>query len=320
MRYLALKISFLICFLYTIAGAVDSTGIIQREYFIFHFDNPIFVSTADSALNAARGQLIGLLNDSLDYRPDIYISDNLEEFKKVVGSAFPDWGAAAALPYRRLIAIKSPAHFRLGKPLRELLIHEYAHLALAHRLGLVQAPRWLDEGLAMRLSAEWGWEQNLSMSRAAIFNAFVPLRQIDRMNLFTEGEAQIAYSESYLAVKYLLDSYGRETFNLFLNKLKEGKDTDEALFAATGSHYDDFEKEFFDYLHNRYNLMTFFGDTIYFWSILGLIVIVAAVLSFFRRKKKYKEWEEEEKYQSRDFDYGNPDDPEEIDDDDKPWS
>mgnify|MGYP001381348141 CR=1 FL=1 len=300
--------------------AADSSVVIQREHFIYHFDNPLFVRIADSALEDARRRLINILNDSLDYRPDIYISDNLTAFKEVVGAAFPDWGAAAALPYRHLIAIKSPAHFRLGKPLTELLRHEYAHLALAHRLGPIQTPRWLDEGVAMWLSAEWGWEQNLAMSRAAIFNTLIPLREIDRMNLFTEGEAQIAYSESYLAVKYLLDSYGRETFNLFLDKLRERKGTDAALFAATGSNYDNFEKEYFEYLRKRYNLMTFFGDTIYFWAILGLIVIVAGVLSFFRRRKKFKEWDEEEKYQSRDFDYGNPDNPEEIDDEDKPWS
>jgi hypothetical protein len=34
----------------------------------------------------------------------------------------------------------------------------------------------------------------------------------------------------------------------------------------------------------------------------------------------YKKWEEDEKYQSTDFDYGDPDNPEQIDDEDEPWS
>jgi Peptidase MA superfamily len=300
--------------------AVDTTAVIQRENFVYHFQNPLFVQIADSALSGARTRLIDILGDSLDYRPDIYIPENPADFKAVVGAAFPDWGAAAALPYRRLIAIKSPAHFRIGRSLRELLQHEYAHLALENRLHHVEPPRWVDEGLAMFVSAEWGWLENISMTRAVIFGSLVPLDEIEQLNRFSEGKAATAYAESYLAVKYLLDSYGRETFNIFLDNLRERKTVDQALMAATGSGYRDFEKEFDNYLKQRYNLMTFFADTIYLWIFLALVVLVGFILYFLRRKRYFRKWEDEERFESRDFDYGDPGHPEKEDDEDKPWA
>ncbi len=301
------------------AFAIENIDIIQRANYVYHFDNPAFVKVADSALDDARSRLILILNDSLDYRPAIYIPDNLTDFRAVVGAAFPDWGAAAALPYRQLIAIKSPASYPLGRSLRELLQHEYAHLALEHRLRHIEPPRWLDEGMAMFISSEWGWGENINMTRAVIFNSVVPLREIEKLNTFSEGRAQIAYSESYLAVKYLLDSYGRESFNLFLDELRKDRSVDQALMVAIGSGYDGFENEYFEYLRKKYTVMTFFSDTFYFWLALAILVIIGFLIGLRKKRKFYKKWDEEDKYESKDFDYGDPNKIEEEDDEDEPW-
>lgn len=314
-RFIILIIAIL---LFSGVGAI-ADSVIRRPYFEYHFNNPIFVQAADSALIDARNRLIYLLNDSLDYRPAIYIPDNPADFKKTVGAAFPDWGAAAALPYRQLIAIRSPANYPLGRSLRELIQHEYTHLAIDDRLYHNEPPRWLNEGMAMFISSEWGWDENLTLTRAVIFGNVIPLDEIERLNTFSEGKAGIAYSQSYLAVKYLLDSYGRESFNLLLDELKKDKPMDSALMTAIGSNYDDFENEFNEYLKKKYTFMTFFIDTIYLWLALAILVIIGFLLGFRKKRKFYKKWEEEDRYQSRDFDYGNPENPEEEDDEDKPW-
>ncbi|MCX6827075.1 MAG: peptidase MA family metallohydrolase [candidate division Zixibacteria bacterium] len=314
---------FFLCLILLIAirsYAQDSTSVIEREHFIYRFNSPLFAEIANSALTEAREKLIKILGDTISYKPVIIIADDINQFKEAVGGAFPDWGAAAALPYRQLIVIKSPAHFRLGRSMKELLQHEYSHLALADRLRFVRVPRWVDEGLAMYVSSEWGWGENLTMTRSAIFNALIPLENIELLNQFSEGKAMTAYAQSYLAVKYLLDNYGSESFNIFLNTLRVRKTADQALMAATGSGYDGFEKEFFAYLKQRYNLMTFFADTIYLWIFLALVVMVSSFLYFRRRKKYYRQWEDEERFQSRDFDYGDPDNPEEASNEDKPRS
>jgi hypothetical protein len=301
------------------AYAEDQVTPVETEHFIYHLTTPKLLPQVDSALAKARTKLIGLLADSLDYKPDVYVVDDLAHFENLIGGKFPDWGAAAAVPVRRLIAIKSPAHFNVNRPLDELLAHEYSHLALAHRTGFYAAPRWFDEGLAMFASMEWSWSDNLAMSKAAVFRQLLTLDTIELVNRFNEGQAHVAYATSYQAVAYLYKQYGGIAVNQMLDSIAHGRSMDIALFAATGSNYRDFEKEFRVYLDARFNATSLLADTMYFWLALAFVLILGAYLQYRRRRSYYKKWEREEKYESKDFDYGDPDDPEKPDDDDEPW-
>ena len=316
-----MRIVVFLCLCFSLAAtAGENDKAIERELFVFHASTTQFIEPIESALLDARVKLIEILHDSLSYKPDIYMSDNLADFKKLIGTAFPDWGAAAALPYRSMIALKSPANFPLGKPLRELVMHEYAHLALSDRIRPMNAPRWLDEGVAMYTAAEWGWQNNLSMGRAALFGEFISLYEIEDLNRFSEGQASVAYAQSYLAVKYLLDNYGPESFNILLDGIKSRRPIDDALTDAIGGTYREFEKEFNLFLNDRYNWGSIFMDTYFLWIFLALVVFIGFMLQRRKKQKYYKKWAEDEKYQSTDFDYGDPDNPEKEDDEDKPWA
>ena len=141
---------------------------------------------------------------------------------------------------------------------------------------------------------------------------------IDLVNLFDEGEAQGAYAESYLAVGYFYKVYGRDAVHLFLDSLAAVSGVDAALLVSTGSNYSDFDREFQLYLNERFTLVTLLMDTMYFWLALALILIVGATLKYRRRKEYYARWEKEEELHSTDFDYGDPDNPEDTEDD-EPW-
>jgi len=298
---------------------VFSAEPVEREHFVFYFDNPGYIDKADSALERVRSQMIDFVQDSLSYKAKVHLLDDMAEFNKVIRGRIPDWGAAAAFPERELIALKSPDKFRVGKSMDELLAHEYSHLLLHHRTGFARPPRWFDEGLAMLVSFEWDWEDNLSMSRAGTFGQFIGLREIEGMNRFGESKAQLAYAQSYLAVEYFYREYGSNSVNRFLDALQAGHSLDSAFNASVGGSYFEFENEYKEYLRGRYNIASLFMDTMLFWLFLALIVIVAAFLRYKKRRQYYKKWEEEEKLQSKDFDYGDADKPEQIDEEDEPW-
>jgi len=312
---------FLLSF-YTIPAisADDNTNLKRRPYYDYYADTEQFIGIIDSAVAQARYELIKILGDSLHYRPKIYIENNLQNFRNRIGSAVPDWGAAVAMPYKQMIVTKSPANFRLGKSLYELIKHEYTHLALEDRLNHTEPPRWLNEGLAMYIAFEWGWASNVALSQAVVFGTVIPLGEIEKMNRFPEGQARTAYAQSYMAVKYLLEQYGFDSFNILLDNIKNRQSIDTALMAATGSDYDGFEKEYINYLQTKFNLLTIFIDMSYLWLFLAIVVIIGFFLRFGKKKKKYKEWDEYDKYHSTDFDYGDPDNPEQVDDEDKPWA
>ncbi len=317
-RLLPLALLFVLLLVGRTAADPTEPVPIERPHFTYYLDDPSIAPRVDSILIPVRRSLIQQLQDSLSYRPAIHIVHDQARFEALIGGYFPDWGAAAAAPPRQLIAIKSPEHFNLNRSLKELLAHEYSHLALAHRCKLGTPPRWFDEGLAMRVSMEWSWSDNLAMSKGAVFGQYIPLQDIEKVNRFGEAKAHLSYAEGYLAVNYLFDEYGVNAVNIFLDHVARGASHNEALLASTGSDYEDFEAEFFASLTNRFNVTSLFMDTIFFWMGLALILIIGGALKLRQRRKLYKEWDEREKLHSTDFDYGDPDNPEQTDDD-EPW-
>ncbi len=291
---------------------------VERAHFVFHLPTDRYLDFSDSVLTRTRLQLKELLQDTVSYKAQVHIVEDLDQFRNLIRGRFPHWGAAAAYPPQQLIAIKSPDEFNVGKSLAELLAHEYAHLALAERTGFYHAPRWFEEGLAMMVSTEWSWTDNLAISKASAFGSLLPLPEIELVNRFGETKAQTAYAQSYLAVKYFYDQYSHDAVNRFLDRIAAGDSYDKALLASTGSDYAEFNEEIHSYLLSHYNLVTLLADTMFLWIGLAIIVVIGAFLKFRKRRQYYKKWEEEEKLQATDFDYGDPDRPEKPDDD-EPW-
>jgi len=313
----------LVLFCSLIQSAVSSAnGNLQAErpYFDFYAGSAHFLPVVDSAVSSARAELEIILRDTLDYKPSIYIESNPEDFRNRIGGMVPDWGAAVAIPFREQIVIRSPANFRLGKSLYELTKHEYAHLALANRFGPVRPPRWLDEGLAMYTAFEWSWSNSFALSRASTFGGLKSLDEIEGLNNLDQNTAETAYAQSYLAIKYMLDTYGVEALNILIDSLARKVPIDKAMMTATGSNLAGFEQEYLNFLRSRYNLLTLFIDMSYLWLILAIVVVIGFLLRYRKRKQAYDRWEEDEKLHSTDFDYGDPDNPEEIEDEDKPWA
>jgi len=166
--YLALLILLVVSVANSQPTRVDIKPV-EKEHFIYYFDDLSLIETADSVLNKTRERLIELINDTLDYKPSIYLLDDESKFEIITRGRIPHWGAGAAFPSRKLIAIKSPTKYNINRSLEELLMHEYSHLALAARVGFNSVPRWFNEGLAMYVSMEWSWSDNLTLSRASVF-------------------------------------------------------------------------------------------------------------------------------------------------------
>jgi len=270
---------------------------------------------ADSVIRVTMGRLSNLIGPIPADSLDVYIVTRIKAFDSLAGPSIPDWGAAVAIPGEYRIVIKSPLILPGEKSLGELVAHEFSHIALARAMHYRPAPRWLDEGLAMYASAEWGWEDNLAMGWAVISGNIIPLSEIEKLNRFQGDQAEVAYSQSYLAFTYFLDTYGRSGLAILLDELGSGHDLDYAFVAATGSSTRAFEREFSAFVHGRYNVITLiFGSNI-LWVLLAMIIVVGFILNRLRRRKRLREFDEYDKYHSTDFDYGEVEKP----DEDKPW-
>lgn len=305
-----------------VAGQTDTAAGASAEWVIHYDGDPRLVEVTDSVLSQTKRQLKSFLQSDLDFQFDFFIATTEKQFDSLGYFKLPEWGVGAAIPELDRIVIKAPSLLRTNPnavlSFEQTAAHEYAHLALDHRLHGIRPPRWFNEGLAMLVSAEWSWQRTFGLSASLLFGNYIPLEEIERVNRFDQSMAALAYNQSYLAVQYLYKEYGSDQVQLFLDSLAQKSTVDNALIGSVGSDYGNFDQEFHLYLKSRFNLITLAGETVYFWLAMALILIIGAVLAIRRKKAYYRKWEEAEKYASTDFDYGDPENPEQTDDD-EPW-
>ncbi|MBN4057118.1 hypothetical protein JYU19_02295 [bacterium AH-315-J21] len=285
---------------------------------MYHAQSGEWLSSINARITKAKSLSDSLLGPVELEEYKLYIANNEAQFDSLVQGVFPHWGAAAALPQLHRIVLKSP-HLKLtGKTMETLAAHEYSHL-LMYALADGKAPRWMDEGLAMYFAQEWSYQDFVNVSWAAIRGTMIPLAEIESLNTFSKARAEVAYAESYLAVNYLFEYYGPEGMKETLSGLKAGLSIDSAMQRAFGLDEAGFEREVFANIRENHTLLGILMGSNLFWGALALIVVIGFIRTRLNRKKRYAQWEEEERYQSTDFDYGDPDNPEKIDDEDEPW-
>lgn len=263
---------------------------------------PLLITGGDPTLAAETETILRAAHEELVRHSGVAIRDTVrvvyvarsQSFDSVVGGRFPDWGVAAAVAEANLIAVRSPLDYPLGRSLRETLRHELAHLHIDALSGMRQIPRWMHEGYAQQFAHEWQFGDDALIARAVFMDNLIPLRDIDGVNSFAGTQAQLAYTQSYLAMDHFLQAYGWDGLVLFCRQVAERASWDEAFLYATGADYAAFQREFTESLRARYNWIAFLGDTILLW--LGLVAAFVAIYVVKRRRsaKRRAEWEQQE--------------------------
>lgn len=121
----------------------------------------------------------------------IAVAPDAERFRRWVGPAAPEWGAAIAFPAEQRIVMQGRyAGSEAGDPV-QVLRHELAHLAL-HEALAGRAPRWFDEGYASVAAGEWSREAALETAVGMVWRALPPLDSVEAG--FAGGGAAAAWS------------------------------------------------------------------------------------------------------------------------------
>ncbi len=245
-------------------------------------------------LQSSYRQISAFLGDSLTALVTVYVVDSEEEFRPMLGGGFPDWGIGCAIPQRNVIVLKSPLHFSYSRPLSELVAHELAHIFLGNLAKGAALPRWLDEGFAMHQSREWRFGQDKAVAWAALTGSLLRLSEIESVNAFRQKKAQLAYTESFLAVSYLVDEYGEDVIKELVEHLANQTNIDLAFLKTVGFNYLTFQLEFDEFIETRYNWISLFGDTLPLWVGLAFLIVFLYLAKRRHAKKILKRWELEE--------------------------
>ncbi len=231
----------------------------------------------------------------------VIIASSDQEFNTLTGQQIPEWGVAATDPGIAAIYLKSPYLSTSETDLEKVIIHELSHVIMCMALEGKPIDRWFDEGFAQYEAGEHDLRGTILLARGLVTGNIIWLNEIDDVLTFHRQKAALAYQVSYMAVQYLIDTYGNDVVVNVIQLLRDGKDMDEALFLSIGVGFQDFQDNWYGAMKKKY-LYYLLLDFPFLFSLVLLILFFTAL--FITRKRmiqKRRMWELEESYNYEGF-------------------
>jgi hypothetical protein len=201
-------------------------------------DNSFAAQLMDAAQQAL-GKLSENSGAELNSAVSIYIYASADDLQ---GSMiFPqEWTGGVAFTEYGTVAIgiaPTASDIAWGK---RAIAHELTHLVV-HQVVFNpynDLPVWLDEGLAM--SSEGPLEDYFvsALSKAEKDNTLLSIRSLSSPFSAYSDVSILSYAESYEAVQYLINEYGRQKMYELLDTFRQGSGYDEALEKVYGFDMD----------------------------------------------------------------------------------
>ena len=190
----------------------------------------------------------------------IAVAPDRATFRRMVGPAAPEWGAAIAFPQSQRIVMQGrTAGSDAGDPFVTLR-HEIAHLALYEAMGDIP-PRWFDEGYASWSAGEWGRDELFATNLALVWGGMPGLEELDEWFHGGGRDADAAYALAHRAVAELAALDTARGLTLFFRYWREEEGRlDPAVRRAYGLTLPAFEERWQARTRRQYGLIALFAD------------------------------------------------------------
>ena len=213
----------------------DAFRLTMSTNFTVLFEGPAEESLASKALEVLEAAYWRVGTALFTYPPDVLtvVLYTQEQFRDITRS--PGWAAGLfdgkiRVPVRG--ALEHPQEFE------RVLTHEFTH-ALVRSLAPRDVPVWLNEGLAGVFErGDLGWAEETVRDAKAL----IPLERLHgSFSGLSGADAKLAYAESALAARYLLDQAGAPPVVALLRDLGSGVEFSEAFSQRILMPYADFQ-------------------------------------------------------------------------------
>jgi len=144
----------------------------------------------------------------------VIITGTLAAFDAIAGRLGDPGVGGLARAHEGLIVIKSPAMQRRAQRYREVLRHELVHVLLYRNTNYDHLPRWLNEGIAMKLAGEHRWEGPFTISTMYMRGQIMSYPELTLVLAGSPGEMAFgnAYAQSLSMTHFLYGRLGEEDF------------------------------------------------------------------------------------------------------------
>ncbi|OQX95575.1 hypothetical protein B6I21_04770 [candidate division KSB1 bacterium 4572_119] len=215
-------------------------------------------------------------------------------YRKFVGEHFPRWSEGAAYSARNIIILKSPRFSTRRGNVHTTAIHELTHILLNNAVRGNPVPRWFNEGLAVYYSGEKMYTSGSLISKALISKSIISLEDIDKVLKFHKDKAHLAYQQSYLAVRYLFEQFGKAKVKQIIFLMGQGQNIDGAMSATIGMDFFDFEYDWYHHLQKKYRWHFLMDFDTYLWIFILLLFLFGFMIIRYRNRQTIKRWEIED--------------------------
>ena len=168
---------------------------------------------------------------------------------------------ALGVTFGQVVAMDSPAarkpgDFNWGSTLWHEMSHVYV-LSLTNR----RVPRWFTEGVAVheetQVSPEWGDRVSPDILVAIRDKKLLPIAKLDRGFIFPDYPAQVvvSYFEAGSICDYIKSHWGEGKLLDMIHSYGQRKSTPEVIQADLGVSPDTFDKQYLEWINQRYGTM-----------------------------------------------------------------
>ncbi len=189
----------------------------------------------------------------------VEVYPNHEDFA-VRTMGMPGLGALG-VTFGQVVAMDSPSarkpgDFNWGSTLWHEMSHVYILTATNRRV-----PRWFTEGLAVHeetnVSPEWGDRVSPEILVAIREKKLLPVAKLDRGFIFPEYPAQVvvSYFEAGSICDYIKSHWSEDKLLDMVHSYAQRKTTPEVIQADLGVSPEEFDKQYLQYVNQRYGTM-----------------------------------------------------------------
>lgn len=209
------------------------------------------------------------------------------------GIRLPEWGGGGAVGMDTIVIPVGSGLSVMDFDYYRICVHELVHVEISRFYGNVRIPRWVHEGLAMALSGELNFDENVTVSKALFTNSLLSFSEIEKVNMFDQYKASLAYAQSHIAIKFLIDTYGYDFIPELLTTVRKDRYFQSACTELLGLTTDEIELLVKDHISSKYRY-AFVFDSMLPWLFVLLLAVVGFFFTMYRNGKKRKMLEAQE--------------------------
>ena len=224
----------------------------------------------------------------------IYVASTADEFRALTYGGVPDWGAGCAFPDRGVIVLRNPITAPDPLHMEDVVVHEIGHIAAGRVLSGVHVPRWFHEGIAMTLAGEWRLPRSSILAGASASGGLIPLDELAVAFPAGAADAMLAYSESFYAVRFLMEEAGPATPAEVLFGIAAAGSFEKGVEGLSGRTLEVFERDALASFRGRFGWGVFLSRWNVMFVVLALLLLVGGATRLARSRRMMREWELEE--------------------------